>query len=523
MYTAMVVWYDDVVRTSIEEARVSDSIAQRDALVYNFLSDIGDYAVGGDVVTPVLMQDGNWTGKRVGLKTLEEWTLKEFVHLCPGPSVERSVMEGLGLEYDDDTPRWRTFVLDFDVYGKDGEAKGPAFTADEVIESMREAGVPLPYACVPSGTPGNFHLVFVFRDAQTAVPGSRRNACVNMWGSDPGFTYGLSRNPVYYSYHPASGGRRTRWWIEWSAEAPYIDSVDDLIPDGQTPSTKLKKSHVSYSGDRGGTWDRWRPHMTLLQLTENIKGAKDGDGRWKMLRSMLTRTIYAYTRDTGEYLTRTQRFEVLQAYNALLEEELPYSGLVNLADYYNKKQMRKLVHRMSKAGQCRSNVRAKTASVIRYFKLAHMREQVTAMCLGKIPWLTSEMEERFHSFERYKPLNQGRATARFLAHVLDSDYKLVRMHLNNGKSRGYTLAEYKAAIAQYPQYDIQLTNLSQLANMEEEMKEQDERSADERTEHEQHGTRAQYLCLPGRPPAHTAARRSSPLATSGDRKYYRRM
>ena len=110
------------------------------------LSLLDDYSVGGTKVTPGVPSYANLRQRRRALKTVEDWTSFEAIHINAAGASLRNAYKDLGWRHDPPTEfQDRVVLMDFDIYDKEGNPKGVVITPDEVLSRLQSEGFPLPY------------------------------------------------------------------------------------------------------------------------------------------------------------------------------------------------------------------------------------------------------------------------------------------------------------------------------------------------------------------------------------------
>lgn len=421
-------------------------------LIEDFLDVLNDYAVGGTMVSPGLATYHHKSRLRTALSTREDWANNEGVHINPSKDSRATALRGIGLKDDEKYYEDRVVLLDFDIYNKDGslKAENPQ-TPQEVMNRLVTGGFPLPYYWLESGTPGNFHMVWVLK-----VPALREDArpwvkeAYHYWGADTRYTNSTMRNPVYLSLHEPD---KVHWWPEWSAERPLLEDVSQLLPsDYEVP---LDTPHYQRPADYRPTY-KYRTRMSLSQLEGSMRGAHDTEGRWHLLDSWVRRHIMKHHQTTGRTLHPKKVAEVVAQGNALFAEPLEARRIDSLLNYWSMAKQRWYISRQKAAGD--NNEQAKYThadAVVRYYEMVDFKEDLEKFLRGDNHNLGPTTVDRDQQFTGRKASTKGQACYAYVAWMMGlSDSETVNLKtgevtevtganqvknlLANGKRAGYT-------------------------------------------------------------------------------------
>lgn len=377
-----------------------------------FLEYLDDHAVGGSVLTPAVESYSQLNRKRVGLITVEDWKCMEAVHINPGPKSLLDAYESAHLD-PDIRLNDRVLVMDFDNYDSQGKLKSQVLvTLPDVLSRLRELSFTLPFCAIQSGTPGNFHLMWVYTEPYNRKYTQRIFRHVyEYWGADTKFNNSVMRNPLYLDTHfPGS----VSWWDEWADSAPLLAHPLDLLPDDfdarqLSPTTGSRKEH------RG----KYKPRMSEKSLVEAMTGAGAGDNRWKMLNSWIIRKIWDTTENLDRFLGRTEVRELAAEGNGLFAEPLPESAVRGIEKYWTRSQQMWYCRRQLAAGAKKveqGHARAK------FIQVSRMKETLEAHLVSGIP-LPSELLPLDATYSGRKLAPKKSVCYPYLAHMLDFDDK----------------------------------------------------------------------------------------------------
>ena len=426
------------------------------------LTALDDYSVGGRSVTPAAPSYSNLKVKRVGIKTEDDWTLFEAVHINPARKSLRTACESLGVEFDSSLMDDRVLLLDFDNYSKDGIIKVPEATSPhQLIHRLKSLGMPLPYCIMQSGTPGNFHALWVYKTPQDRNVNKYHLRLASLyWGSDPEYTNSTMRNPLYLEAHQRG---RVTWWTSWASMEPLLGSAGDLVPRGFEAEVRKKSKTVKNStnlwvpSNRGNFKDR----LSDSQLEAVMREATDGSGRWHMIKSWIIRRINESIINNERPLNSKEVWEALQQGNSLFAEPMDNRRLEEIKKYWSEARQKSYFDRQTIAGS--SNYQAKEnheEALKRYFYVLDFKtdlEHHTKVAIGE---LTPELQALDRQYEGKRVAPRGGLCYDYIAWMLQVQPKLVvdpstgevlkeispatqvKNILVNGKRYGYTREEY---------------------------------------------------------------------------------
>lgn len=331
--------------------------------------------------------------KRTPIEYDYQWTEYEGVHLNPK---DRGI----------DVVR----VMDFDMYNKDGtpKTKNPQ-TIHQILDRMRAENVPLPYCLVPSGTSGNWHMIWTLEmPVERGTMYSDRDIDSH-WGADRRFSNSLSRNPFYWSAHPHPDGRKTIWWPEYSDVQPEeLISEDQLrgnMADSYAFTEEMKRPKKGGSPaptrkqTRSSNEDYIHRPMTLSQLVKLMKGAVDGESRFQKLSRWMNIHVSRRVREAKTFLSPEEISELLQQGNALFAEPLEPHRLKYIQEYWTPERQVGLSQRQIIAGN--NNLLSKQASVtanLQWQACRNIEDNLMKKKLGEDYHLTPEQEQRSNEF-----------------------------------------------------------------------------------------------------------------------------
>ena len=377
---------------------------------------LDDYAVGGKCVTPATESYQDLHHRRVALRSMDDWESMEAIHLNPAKkSLEaayRSIhlSESLPGKFID-----RAVVLDFDNYSKDGRLKVKrAVTPDSLLEQMRSMSVPLPFCYIESHTPGNFHFVWIYKFPKPR-DGSMHylRKVYSYWKADVKYTNSTMRNPVYMEqHHPGS----VHWWHEWSEEPPLLNSLDQLLPIEfpEAVSSKFNSTSThSIPSDKG----RYNSGMSLSQLESQMRQARDGDGRWYLLKSWVSRKVTLKFQQSDSSFSIQEMWDVVNTGNEILLEPMDIRRVDIMARWWTSKRQGSYGRRQINAGLGNYAIMQKhKEAVIRYFDILEFKA-----CLEAYREYSIELPEPYYSrdvqFSGRKRAPRG-FTHDYIAHML---------------------------------------------------------------------------------------------------------
>ena len=442
------------------------------------LQRLDDYAVGGREVTPAAESFNNLKTRRVGLGTVTSWTNYEAVHINPAYKSLNSAYDFLRL--DGPLPgnfMDRVLVMDFDIYDKSGNLKAlQEVTPDEILDRLLEGGFPLPYCYIQSGTAGNFHMMWVYKypKPRVFVKGFLRKV-YRSWGADPRFTNSTMRNPLYLEAHDPSS---VHWWDEWATREPLLEEVSDLITedDSKKPSGSTRTRVATPS--EGGLF---QPRLSQTQLEFRMRQARDGDGRWHLLRSWLLRRIMSAYDGVG--IPPNDMMSLAEWGNQLFSQPMEDRRVRELAGYWTPARQEWYVARQVKAGE--SNPKAileHKQAVLKYFEVYDLREELLHYLKIGLDNLPQDLRERDRQYQGRKLAPTKTPCYAYLAWMLrwedrdeidmDTGEVLntttaaaqVRSILSNGNRQEYSREEYLSFLE-----DFDLTNEEEVGMMKPPM------------------------------------------------------
>ena len=443
---------------------------------------LGDYAVGGPHITPGTESFQHLKVKRQALKTPSDWATFEAIHINAAARSLQAAYETLGMERPSSATLYdRVLLMDFDVYDKSGQAKGVVITPQEVLARLKAEGVPLPYCYSYSGTPGNFHMLWIFR-----VPVIRQRTMhllrglYSYWGADPAYTNSTMRNPIYRCVNPNSAGEGTHWWTEWSETTPLIDRATDLAPHHLTlpleGDTSAKASKLSRNSEKKATLapsSKFKSRLTDQALEDLMNGAVDGEGRWYLLRSWVIRHINKYFKLSGKPLPASAVQEVISEGNAKFGEPVGPHRVKELTTYWTAKQQWHYVLRQRRAGEHNDYARAShQAALTRYFEIIDMRDSLEKTLSDSAYKLPPHLQELDKLYDGNRVGRNGKITHTYVAwmlgieerDVIDKDtgeilstvspQNQVKNILASGRRGKYTRAEYEELKSSAPSQEL---------------------------------------------------------------------
>ena len=395
-----------------------------------FLHHINDYSVGGEFVTPGIESYSFLQQRRRALACPEDWLYNEAVHINPAAASLRTAFDSLGWR-DKDVPDdiyVRVVLLDFDIYDKNGQARSMfrRITPESLIDLLNETGYPLPYCIVKSGTPGNFHALWVLKTPMARS--KNREFLPNIytyWESDLNYTNSTMRNPI----HAEQWLGTTTWWTAWSDTPPLLDHPSDLLPEGfiladrdiceefHNPARKNSKIKRSKRG-------LLLPRMSEEQLLEAMKIARDGDGRWYLLRSWMNRAIFRRFQETDRPYSPSEIEYLANSGNQIFSEPMTVARVQKLASYWSPQQQVRYVARQRRAGHCsdRSWAMHKEA-VIKHFRAKDLQALLKACYLEGTQEVPAHLQERDRAYTGPRVTPNRRITSAYLAWMLGVEDK----------------------------------------------------------------------------------------------------
>lgn len=442
-----------------------------------FLHLIQDRVVGGTHTTPGIPEFSKIKTPRTALLTLDDWTSYEAVHINAARGSLQSAFKNSNLGTPVISTLWdRVLIMDFDIYQKDGTLRSPdeiPITPESIITRLKVEGRPLPFCYAYSGTPGNFHMIWVYDTPQVRSSTMLDSRGITAyWGADPKFTNSTIRNPIYRALHPNSAGQGTHWWTEWSDSVPTLHNKLDLAPQGVWANTSSKVGNSNKQSkklDKEPTHrsprGRFKARLSYPALVQLMMGAKDGDGRWCMLRSWIIRHINEHIASTGRCLSYLQLQEIIQEGNDLFGESVSSYRKKALAAYWTPKQQWAYVNRQKAAGE--NNWRAQfthRVAIKKYFEIIDMKELLTKHKEDpQAHPLSDDLAQRANLYPDRK-YHGSTPIASYVAWMIGytgeyideltgeltvgpSPYRYVRDRLGNGRRLGYTRREYEEILA----------------------------------------------------------------------------
>lgn len=431
------------------------------------LSLLDDYSVGGTKVTPGVPSYANLRQRRRALKTVEDWTSFEAIHINAAGASLRNAYKDLGWRHDPPTEfQDRVVLMDFDIYDKEGNPKGAVITPDEVLHRLQSEGFPLPYCYTQSGTSGNFHMMWVFSSPQPRAGNMNLlKEVYSYWGADPAYTNSTMRNPIFSSVQP---NHEVHWWSEWSDQPPTLDKVQDLYPRTTVPVIKVPEGVLQRGRSKSTTAPsskgKFRNRLSDKQLVQLMQEAEDQDGRWYMLRSWVARHMRKAVLESGEALSNRQVAELVEEGNQLLKEPLELHRVRSIVSYWSPSQQWEYVIRQRRAGEANTHIRSRAlssreAAATRYFEVLDFRDKVaTYLANNNFPPHLSTLNETYTGTRSDR---KGVPCYAFIAwlleisprEIIDKDTgevtreippaTQVRSILTNGKKAGYTRGDCK--------------------------------------------------------------------------------
>lgn len=411
-----------------------------------FLELTNDHVVGGRFITPVFDDYSVKTSKRRAAFTLQDWASADAIHLNSSSKLSQTIKAPTS------KPVNRVVMLDFDIYGKPNSPDPKdAPTPQGVINNLKVAGAPLPQCWMPSGTPGNFHMFWVYR---TPVPRSMHGLreAARSHGADERYTNSTMRNPIKATLDP---DRECHWWTEWTDESPLLDDISQIVlgEDIKEPSTpsesKVRKGSKS-------TYGRFTFNLTSRKLQELMRTSSDGDGRWFMLRSYFTQKLWEVHTREGRTLTTQEVETTLKQGNKLFREPMETRRAMEAKKYWTPSRQRAYVRRQTRAWQ--NNLHAKQAheeAVEKFRQAMNYRDYLVRVSQGE-EVMTAEEQELDAQFKGRRISNYGVPTFRWQAWMMQMEESetvnpttgevstvppdiVLKNLISNGKKRGYSL------------------------------------------------------------------------------------
>lgn len=431
---------------------------------------LDDYSVGGTVVTPSVESYKNLRELRKPMTSQDDWIHREGVHFNPSSRSVESSHRYLGLprpkEYAD-----RVVVMDFDVFSKEGELKGDLITPEGVISKMKDKGVPLPYCYSYSGTPGNFHMMWILDEPTPRGTTGFIRSVYNYWGADPNFKNSTMRNPIYRYFNPNSAGQTTHWWTEWADVLPTLATERDLVPqealDAFSPAVERdvkdsKKAKRVLSGE-----GMFRHKMTEHSLEATMKKAKDADGRFYLLKSWMMRQIWKH----GGGLQFHEVLDLAKKGNSLFKEPMTFYRVLSIAKYWTLDKQQRHIYRQSRAGDTEHNRSLHKKGLKHYYEVQDFKDMVNSTPIEEWPEDIRERDSQFQGVRRAR----GSLTYDYLAwmfHYTDKEIiwkstgevhivspaNQMRNMLKHGAKKGYSREEYEQIVIEETSSESVLEN-----------------------------------------------------------------
>lgn len=373
---------------------------------YEFLDILQDHAVGGKFLTPGIMSYSNMNVKRTALLTPADWAKYEGVHVNAAKSSLTAAYKDAGWSLKT-LPRTlydRVLVLDFDIYNKDGslsEGQEP-ITPKSVIERLKSEGRPLPFCYTYSETKGNFHMIWVYDKPQIRAKDNQiAKGIAAYWGADTMFTNSIMRNPIYRTLHLNTHNQGTHWYTEWTDTSPRLQKKEDVAPVWEKVAEKglLAKplqlnKEIKKTLRRGCKYGKFQFRLSDAALHAIMATAKDGDGRWYMLRSFITRKIMQVWREAARVLTASEIRAVVDEGNSMFAEPMCNRRKASLAVYWTTKQQYAYVNRQKAAGDNWYTRMRHRQGVVFYFQVIDMKKHLADHLADPIAHpLTDEQQE----------------------------------------------------------------------------------------------------------------------------------
>lgn len=435
---------------------------------------LDDYSVGGSVVTPSVESYDNLRELRRPITSPEDWMHKEGVHFNPSSRSIESSYKYLGISAPTQMID-RVVVMDFDVYSKEGTLKGHETTPQLVIEKMKELVVPLPYCYSYSGTPGNFHMMWVLdKPTPRGTTGFIREV-YRFWGADPNFKNSTMRNPIFRYFNPNMEGQTTHWWTEWTDSLPTISSERDLAPKGldQTllvpPVTRKIEDSEGASRNKVLSGDGlFRHKMTDHALESTMAKAVDADGRFFLLKSWVMRQVWKH----GGGIPFQEVLALAKKGNSMFKEPMSFHRVLAIAKYWTLDKQSRHIHRQTKAGDSEHNRNLHRESLKHYFEVIDFRDMASNSSPESWP---VDMRVRDSQFSGTKKAKNGSITYEYLAWMFHYEDKEIvwkstgeihvvtptnqmRNMLKHGAKKGYSREAYEEVLAEEASSEAVLDN-----------------------------------------------------------------
>lgn len=445
------------------------------------LHRMDDHAVGGRHISAGIPSfDAKETRRE--LMDLEKWSTWEGVHFNPTrDAIWKLARNGADIE----VPSYVEDVvgqMDFDFYEKDGapKVKNPP-TWQDIIEKMKEVGAPLPYCVVPSGTPGNFHMLWIFDRPKTRGHFQSNPDILAYWGADARFRNSTSRNPEFRVHNPDPAGNVTHWWPEWADEIHVVEHIEDMVgveyyvniddSYAEKPRTKVAKT-IKRHRERLA-----KERLTYPKLLARMAGATDGDGRFELLCNYTTYHIAKFYREHGRAALRPEVHDIVAEGNARFAEPMSVRRFAYITNYWGVLKQEEFIGHQYRAGMRNFKAReSKLETMAFYFHILDLREELRKFEDGEAYSLTPDKLRRAVEFtERRK--HRGLITTKYVAHVADvwteekvdeetgevtppelAVRRLVKL-LSHGVERGYRREDMEEGYAQL-QRDIDAKRIS---------------------------------------------------------------
>lgn len=373
---------------------------------YEFLDVLQDHAVGGAFLTPGIVSYSTMNVKRTALLTPADWVKYEGVHINAARASLTAAYKDAGWSLKSLPPTLydRVLVLDFDIYNKDGSlSEGQEhITPKGVIERLKREGRPLPFCYTYSETKGNFHMIWVYDKPQVRAKDNQiAKGIAAYWGADTMFTNSIMRNPIYRALHPNTHRQGTHWYTEWADSAPRLQKKEDVAPvwekvaeQGMFEKPLQLNKEVKKILQRGRKYGRFQFRLSDAALHDLMAVAKDGDGRWYMLRSFLTRKIMGVWKEAARVLTASEVRAVVDEGNSMFAEPMSNRRKAALAVYWTTKQQYAYVNRQRVAGDNWYTRMRHRQGIVFYFQVIDMKKHLADHLADPITYpLTAEQQE----------------------------------------------------------------------------------------------------------------------------------
>ena len=395
---------------------------------------------------------------RQGLRTKQDWSELQGVHLNPGPKTLQSTK----MHYDKKQLLLdRVMYLDFDIYAKDGSVNPKmgdreVQTPGSVLSYLEDHDLPLPFFWLESNTKGNFHMAWVYSE-----PISReesypfRKAVELALGADTRFTNSTMRNPIA----TANTGKEVHWYNEWTDSAPTLDHPKFLIPsltelgEDAAEDTKRPTSRSQYSFIKS--------KMSKNYLLKVMSKATDGDGRWEMLRTIFKKILWKYAEEHDGFFSPEQVLQILNSLNSFFLTPISEGRIEAMASYWTLNQQKRYWYRQSQASTSPVFTPRKDQAVLKYFKIKKM-DAILRHIFQTGEDLPSSLRTLDSSFTGERYGKRGAPTNEYLAHmtaiksteritsegevVVTSPANVVRASLANGNRKQYTEEDLRQAL-----------------------------------------------------------------------------